>query len=193
MSYVTLAEFKTYVRNEISTSDDTDLQMVLDTADLLINDICQRSFTVSASSSARTYVPRCGESILRIHDCTAVASVVENGTTLTVTTDYQLEPVNRTTWAGETFPYEQIRRQGGNWYTSRDTGTVIVTATWSWPTAVPAAVKLAERVIGKDVLKHRDISFGLVASEFGAVKARVAPLVATILAPYRRLESFGVA
>ena len=60
---------------------------------------------------------------------------------------------------------------------------------------MPAAVKEACFIVAKDIAKHRDVSFGLIgATEFGGIRARVAPLVETMLAPYARVEhTIGIA
>lgn len=195
MSYVPLEDFKLYVRSEIGAAEDADLQQALDAADLMINKMCARVFTVAGTAAARTFVPDpLDGGILRIPDATTVTAITENGTALTVGTHYLLEPVNTTQWSGEVWPYEQIRRQNtGYWYTYNNTGTVAVTATWGWP-AVPEAVKLAAKILAKDLLSYRDVKFGLVGvSDFGGVKARQASLVGEILAPYRRVEGYGIA
>ena len=194
MSYVSEDEFRAYVRSEIDT-DSVDLQQSLDVADLMINKFCARTFQVAGSAAARTFVPdpRAG-GVLRIPDATTVTGITENGTALVVSTDYLLEPVNTTQWSGEVWPYEQIRRQStGAWYSYNGTGTVVVTATWGW-VATPAAVKMAAKILAKDIISHRDVKFGLVGvSEFGGVRARQASLVGEILGPYRRVESYGIA
>lgn len=195
MSYVSLDDFKSYARSETASADDGDLQQALDVADLMVNKMCARVFTVAGTASARTFVPDpTAGGILRIPDATTVTGITENGTALAVGTDYLLEPVNTTQWSGEVWPYDQIRRQNtGYWYGYRGTGTVVVTATWGWA-AVPAAVKLAAKVLAKDIMSYRDVKFGLVGvSDFGGVKARQASLVGEILAPYRRAESYGIA
>lgn len=194
MSYVSVDELKAYVRNEI-TGDDEEFQQALESADAMINARCARTFTVAGEeATARTFVPDTFSGVLRLPDFTELTALTENGSALTVTTDYQLEPVNTTTWAGEVWPYQQVRRQGnGYWYTYNGTGTVVVTATWGWP-AVPAAVKTAEKILAKDILLHRDVKFGLVGvSDYGGVRAREASLVEQMLTPYMRVESYGIA
>ena len=194
MSYVSLEEFKVYLRSEIAGADDADLQQALDVADGLVNEMCARTFVVAGVAAARTFVPdpRDGN-ILRIPDATTVTGISENGVALAVTSGYQLEPVNTMQWSGEVWPYSQIRRQTGPWYTYRDTGTVTVTATWGWA-AVPAAVKMAAKILAKDIIGHRDVKFGLVGvSDFGGVRARQALLVGDMLGRYRRSESFAIA
>lgn len=197
MSIVSLPEFKVYLRNELPTVDDVDLQLALDTADRVVFDICHRGFAAAGSGSARTYVPEedclLGSDVLAIDDCTTVTSVVENGTTLTSGTHYLKEPVRLTDWSGAARPITQLRRLDGCWYRYRHTGTVVVTGTWGWAT-VPEPVKSAARVAAKDIAMHRDVNFGVVgAGDFGTVKARVAPLVYTALAPFVRHDRNGIA
>lgn len=191
MSYVTLAELKTYLRNELPSADDADLQQALDSADTIINRYCGRTFTVASTASPRTYAPTGADrDVLRIHDATTITAVTENGTALTAATTYQTEPVQSITWTGETWPYEQLRRlEADAWYTSGGTGTVVVTGTWGWA-AVPAAVKQAAKILAKDIALHRDVRFGLVgATEFGGIRARQATIVGELLDSYRRAEA----
>ena len=198
MSTVAIADLKVYVRNEIASADNTDLQLAADTADSIIYDVTYRLPAVASAASDRTYVPEqdclLGADILSIDDCTTVVSVTENGTALVHNTDYVKEPVRLTDHAGVARPITQLRRLNGTWYRDRGLGTVVVNATWGW-LAIPAAFSTAARVAAKDILTHRDIKFGLIgATEMGAIKARVAPLVADILYPrYVRFDRVGLA
>lgn len=192
MSIVSVEEFKAYYRSELQ-GDDVLYQSALDAADSAIQETCQRKFAVAGSASARTFAPRALSNVLRIHDCTTVTSVVENGTTLTVNTDHITEPVQTVSWTGETTPITQLRRLSGNWYTDRGLGTVVVTATWGWA-AIPAAIKEACRILAKDIAKNRSASFGIAAiTDFGPTAIRENRQVGMLIAPYRRVEGFGVA
>jgi hypothetical protein len=192
VSIVALPTFKGYFRSEIS-ADDSIIQAVLDATDSVIQEICQRKFVVAGSASARTYAPTVGRNVLRIHDCTTITSVVENSTTLTADTDFVKEPVQTVSWSGETRPYEQVRRIGASWYTDNGKGTVVVTATWGWA-AIPSAVTQAALIGAKEILDQREVRFGIAAvNEFGPLRVRANPEVQRLLAPYMRVEGFGIA
>lgn len=192
-SYVALNEFQDYARNELAGSDDIIQQTCLDAAEQMINEFCARSFTVaSVTATARTYTPISPwTDVLRIHDCIAVSSVVEDGATV-ATVDYQLEPLNNFAWSGATIPYEQIRRPNNIWYWDGGKATVTVTARWGWA-STPDAVKSATLIIAKDVYQQRNTTSGVAGfGEFGAIRVRMNPLALNLLAPYRRAEAFGI-
>lgn len=192
MSIVDLEAFRGYYRTGIASDDPFALSAIA-AAESAIQEECQRSFAVAGTAAARTYVPRPCSGVLRIHDCTTVTSVVENSTTLTVAVDYQKEPVQTVSWSGETRPYEQLRRLSGPWYSYLGTGTVVVTATWGW-LAIPPAITEATMIMAKDIYDSRDVKFGIAAvTDFGPSRVRENPKVQQLLAPYKRVESFGIA
>lgn len=189
MSIVTLATFKTFDRN-LTTVDDTLAQYALDAADSWIFEYCQRKIVVASSASDRTYTPD-GSDLLRIHDCTTVVSVTYDGTTV-ASTEYQKEPT-AVSWSGETRPYEQLRRIASSWPRAYGEAVVTVNATWGWA-AIPSAVTQAALIVAKDIFDTREVRFGVGnVSEFGPTAVRVNKAAASLLAPYRRVESFGLA
>lgn len=192
MSIVAASDLQEYYRSEIS-GDQAFLQACLDAADEGVQDLCQRVFMVADAASARTYVPRECSDVLRIHDCTSVTSVVENGTTLTAGVDFQAEPVQTLSWSGVASPVEQLRRLSGVWYSYRHTGTVVVTATWGW-SAIPESIKMACRVGAKDLADARNVRLGIAAvNEFGPLRVRENPAVQRLAEKFMRTEAFGIA
>ena len=181
----TVEEVKAYARDETSTLNYEFIEQALEAAESAINNGCQRKFFEASTSSARVYdLP--SDSILRFHDCTAVASI--SGVS---SSDYRLEPLNGLSWAGEPRPYEQARLVSGGWQwnTSR---LVTVTATWGWA-AIPAQIKQACLVLAKDILSNRDVRFGLVAvTDAAGIGARTNSVVRDAIADYRRVEAWGV-
>ncbi len=162
--YVTVAQLKEYLRNEKPTEDDSFYEDAIETAEMVLDNECQRRFIVATTSTARLYVPpECG-TVLRVHDCTAVASISENGSAVS-SSDYQLEPVNALSWSGETVPYQQVRRKAGVvWYSSFEEATVSVTATWGWA-AIPPQIIESCKIAAKAVIDGRDLRYG--AESFG--------------------------
>ena len=190
--YTSYEGFAEYARDTTSAADVATANAALLAAEALVDEFCQRSFTVATTSSARVYTPETNESeVLRIHGCTAITSVVESGTTLTAA-QYQAEPLNNLTISGMTVPYTHLRRYAGFWYYDLGRPTVTVTATWGWA-AVPAAVVEATYIIGKDILQQRNNNSGIASfGDYGAVGVRMNPFALNLLRPLRRSEAFGI-
>lgn len=195
MAYVALSTFKAYLENQRSgTGNDDRLQAALDAAHQAIDNACARRFAIASGSSARVYRPgSTGSRELWIHDCTAISSVVEDGSALGAT-EYQAEPLNGLTWAGESVPYTCLRRTAGlAWWWDHDEPTVTVTATWGWA-AIPTPVVEACKILAKDIALTREVQFDVANfGEFGALRVRQNPQVNALLLPYRRAEAVGIA
>ena len=191
MRYLSQLKIKAYHRNEIPTADDDFIEEGGDGAEDFMDESCKRRFVVATSATPRVYAPRSGH-ILRIHDCTSITSVVNNGTTV-APADYQLEPLNGLTWSGEARPFEQIRLKSGSWSVDGE-ATVTVTAAWGWA-AIPPRIKHAALIVAKEIITNRDeVKFGLVGfSDVGGVSPRSNPIVTETINHYRRVESWGIA
>ena len=189
--YLTVEQIKAYCRNEIPTDDDEFVEAAGDAAEMALDAACQRRFAVAGAATARVFIPPCLDA-LRIHDCTTVTSVVNNGSTV-LAANYQLEPLNGLTWAGETRPYDQIRLLSGSWSRDGDEATTSITATWGWA-AIPDRITQAALILAKEIITNRDeVKLGLVGfSDVGGVVARTNPIVRDTIKDYRRLESFGI-
>lgn len=192
MDILSLEAFKSYLGDELGADSTADFTTALNATERDIHNYCgRRIFVGAAPATARLFVPN-GTSVARIYDCTSVTVVSDNGTTVSAS-DYQLEPVNGLSWAGESVPYDQIRRLSGCWTRDGAKAVLSVTAVWGWA-AIPAPVVEACKIVGKDIVLHRGVSFGIAAmTAEGGVRARQAAIVAQLLAPYRRVESFGLA
>jgi hypothetical protein len=195
--YLTVEQVKAYCRNELPTEDDEWFEAACDAAETALDQSCQRQFVVAGTTATtRLYRPDPRSSVLRVHDIanTTDLVVVEDGTTL-LSSDYQLEPVNGLTWAGEQRPYEQIRLLDGHWWEiDYDRATISVTARWGW-SAIPARIEQAALIIAKEIITNRDeVKLGLIGfSDVGGVVARTNPIVRETVAHYRRVESWGIA
>lgn len=192
MSFVSLDEFKVYMRDQLGAASDADMTTALAAGHQLVNEMCAREFVVASTASARVFVPDSSD-LLRIDDCTTVTVVSDNGTTIT-STDYQLEPLNSRGPGGVTVPYDQIRRTSGSWYRDGRKATVSITATWGW-SAIPDAIVEAVKILSKDVVDHRNVRGGMLSTMDGSGVARMrqASLVGDLIAPYKRVEAWGVA
>lgn len=193
--YVSVSTFKTYARVETATADDSEIEAALNAAESQLDIACQRRFEVApVTPSARVYVPN-DRTLLRIHDAVAVTAISNDGDALTAG-DYQLEPLNGISWAGDARPYDQIRLLGTNEWDFGDydgKATISVTARWGWA-AIPAPIVEACKILAKDILGNRDVRFGLVAvTDAAGVSARTNPVVRSTIEQYRRVEAWGIA
>jgi hypothetical protein len=175
-----------FARSEVS-GDIEWATVAVNAATEIIEGQCQRKFAAAAVASARLYVPT-NSDVLRIHDCTTVTLVTEDGTTV-ASTDYQLEPVNLLDWTGKTVPCEQIRRLSGCWYRNGAEATVSVTGTWGW-SAIPSAISQAAFVLAKSIVKTRDPQF---AGDFSWVIEHHADMLNDLRSRYKRAEAWGIA
>lgn len=187
MALFTTEELASYLRNEIPTEDYADLEGVAASTESLITKVSGRKWVVASGSSTRYYAPRAvGQDLIRIHDCTTVTSVLNDGTAVPVwassTGGYQLEPINGLDWAGESRPYEGIRYIGSRWAFDNYRATVAVTATWGWA-AIPDQVVRAGYVIAKDMWEFRNAQNAAGFEEFIEAKAKM------LLKGYRREEA----
>lgn len=192
MSNLSVAAFRAWKGNP-TAPDNATIQAAIDAAEFVIGEDVGRYFAVAGSSSARTYAPQFdGQTILPIHDCTSIVSVSNDGTTVTAGSNgYQAEPVN-VSWAGNARPYTQLRLLSGSWVHDKGRATVTVTATWGW-SALPSAYTEATKILAADVLDQRALQNGVVAfTEYAAIRVRANPMVAQLLAPLRRAESWGI-
>lgn len=190
MTLVTVQEFRDYTRNELSF-DDAEIAGVLAATDDLLADLCHRRWELATeTTSTRYYAPRSWSDVIRIHDCTTVTAVTASGAAVAAS-EYQLEPLNGLDWAGNSRPYEQMRRIGSYWPFDSFRSTVAVTATWGWP-SIPEQVTRAAMVLAKDIAAHREIAFGtVVVPDVAALRVRQASLVSDLIKSWRRPEALG--
>lgn len=183
MAYISLADFKLYVRNELGSTDDVMLQAGLNAAEAAINEMCGRSFDVAGAASVRVFVPE-SEQLVIIDDATTVTLVQENDATVDAS-GYQLEPLNGRRRSGKVVPYDQIRRIYGTWYQDPERrASLSITGTWGWA-ATPAEVIEATKILAKDILHQRDNRSGVAGfGEFGSVRVRQNPYVVELVSPY---------
>lgn len=190
-NYVTQPAFDEYVGDQQGAGNVANRTSALLAAERAVSEYCSRSFAVAGdTATARTYAAN-DRQVLRIHDCTEVASIAVAGTTIASST-YQLEP-HSVSWTGLAVPYNQVRRLLDAWWvTSPGEATITVTAKWGW-SAVPAEVVEATKIIGKDILAQRHTVGNIAAvGDFGGT-VRINTYVRQLLAPLRRVEAFGVA
>lgn len=195
MSYVSVAELRGWL-GIADAADDTSLQAAADTASAWIDEWCGESFVVPTAATARWFYADSWNYVAVDAFANTTGLVVatddnEDGTaetTWTITTEFVLEPPGGRTVGTATGPYRAVRAVGGRTFPCSTYGRplVSVTARWGWP-AVPAPVKQATFVLAAEQWKLKDAPFGVAGfGEFGVVRVRQNPVVAQLLAPYRR-------
>jgi hypothetical protein len=195
VSYVTVAELRGWLGIG-DAADDALLSQAVDTAAAWIDEYCGETFVVPTAATARLFHAD-GWNLVRVDTFASTTGLVvatddnDDGTaetTWTITTDYILEDANGRTVGEAQGPYRSIRAVGARSFPCSSSGRplVSVTARWGWP-ATPAPVKQAAYVLAAEQWKQKDAPFGVAAfGEFGALRVRANPVVAQLLAPYRR-------
>lgn len=192
VDWLSVEDLKAYCRDEIPTDNDEHYEDAIDAAVGLLQRDTNRVFTIAGdTATARVYRPYRDRRLLFIDDCTEITSVVENGATLTVGVGYQAEPLNGLTFSGESSPYHTLRRLSACWYTDDDKATVSVTAKWGW-SSIPPLVLSATKILAKDILSTRQVSFGLVAvTESAGITARTNPIVRACVEKFHLAKAPG--
>ncbi len=163
--YLDVATFKQWAHDDVNVDDNLIKRAIL-AAEELIDQRASRELqvvTASTSATSRSKVPDVGSNILPIWDADEITIVVENGTTLTEGTHYQLEPVGqRSQTTGAYRPYSKIRRLYGCWYTDDGKATVTITGKWGWAEAsFPNLVIEACTSVAQDWLANRGTHHGI--------------------------------
>lgn len=191
--YITLANLKNYLKIDDSV-EDTLLESIIESASRSIDKIANRRFYLDATATARTYRPA---NIMRVitDDIGSTSGLIlktdpdtsgNYQTTLTLGTDYIVEPTNALV-QGYPVTYLTIVSSNAFSYAINYRPTVQVTAKWGWPT-VPDDVEQATYILSADLYKRKDSIGGVLGlSELGAI--RMSPLgrdIAAMVRAYRR-------
>jgi hypothetical protein len=118
-------------------------------------------------------------------------------TLLTINTDFLVEPRNQQFGGQVAWPYTQLRARALLKFPTRlyawQPDTVKVTGTFGWA-AVPADIKQATKIIAAQFVKLADAPLGVAGwGAYGDIRVRDIPQASTLLAPYRKGSSFGIA
>lgn len=165
-----------------------------------IEKYCGRQFHSSGTVASDRYFDPTGRTV-HIDDCRSITAVAvdtdDNGTHVTVTTDYQaLPPYGRDPLLGDVPYTELLALSELTWKYDLDRrGTVKVTGLWGW-SSVPDDVKRATAILAQDLLRDPESQFGglAVAAEGIVLGARIPARVIGLLAPYvRAVRVLGIA
>ena len=200
--YATLAKMKSSL-GITDTSDDTDLESAIEAASRQIDAHCGRGrkFWQDGSVVARKYTPMMATTITTADISTLTGLLVKVDTTddgtfdtsLTISTDFQVEPVNA---AAEypVQPWTSIRLLDGTItsFTRLASGrpSVEVTAKFGW-SAVPDAVERATVIQARSIFKSQDTTFGSFQLSIDGQPMRVPaldPMARAQLEPFVRYD-----
>lgn len=201
--YISEQEYLDYESSGAQTGDGV-IQAAIGAASRLVEAHTGRIF--STTTSTLHYSP-CAESpwVIDVDDISTTGSLVVKtdtgmdgsySTTLAITTNFVLEPVNQSFGGLTGWPYTRIRGRSMLTFPIRyypwQPETVQVHAVFGWP-AVPDPVKQATKILAAQYVKLGDSPLGVAGfGDFGAVRVREIPQVAALLAPYRTGDSYGI-
>lgn len=196
--YATLAQLKAELAISVSdTTTDTKLETAIAAASRQIDGFCARRFWQDGTVQVRTYYAGDEDECWTddISTTTGLIVKVDYGndgsfsTTLTVSTDYLLHPLNALSNTPAR-PYECIRTtENGQYFPEWDNRpSVQVTAKFGWP-AVPDDVTKACLTQAAQLYKASDAPFGGISFGDGSVvrvRSALNPIAAALLEPYVR-------
>jgi len=198
--YATLQQVKAAARITDSVDDEL-LETAIESSSRMIDGYCERRFYTNGTETR--YFAATNSYVVDVDDIAGTAITVETSAGLDgiydetwTTSDYQLEPLNRTN-AGLDFPITRLRAIGDYLFpvdpVAHETG-VKITGVFGFATAVPAAVKQA--CILSSLRQYQRFSSALGVAGFGdmgAVRvARIDPDIQSMLMPFRKV-THGVA
>jgi hypothetical protein len=179
------------------TDDDTKLTRAIAAASRQIDQYCGRRFWQDPDPVARRFRPD-SAGVVYVDDISTsddlIVAVDDSatgvyGTTLTVDSDFFLEPFNASS-SIPVRPYEEIHIGDTSqaYFPSFRNASVQITARWGWP-AVPDDICKATCLQAAQLFKSKDAVFGVAAfGEFGPLRVRSAlnPIAEGLIAPYAK-------
>lgn len=196
--YATLAQ----LRQRFSIDDPFDdaiLEHVLGAVSRLIEQHCGRVFYDAGAVAARVFYPD-STTLVTVDDFHTTTGLVvktdddDDGTyetTWTISTDFQVEPLNGVVDGVPGHPYKRINAHSGERsFTVSRRPTVEVTADWGWA-SVPEPVREACLLQASRLFNRKGSPFGVAGvAEFGQIRllSRLDPDVELMLAAYSRFD-----
>lgn len=199
---ITAAEYGAYTGVNIPVDPTRSGQWddALTVASRWVEKYCGRQFHDSGAVASARYFDPTGPTV-HIDDCRSISSVAvdtnDDGTHITVTTDYQALPAYGHDPLLGDVPYTELRALSDlTWKYDLDRrGSVKVTGLWGW-SSVPDDVKRACAILAQDLLRDPESQFGglAVAAEGIVLGARIPARVIGLLGPYvRAVKILGIA
>jgi hypothetical protein len=195
MAYTTISLVKSYLGiPSAEASQDTELTAAVNAATETVNGVCNTDF--ESTSEARVFRPA-DPSVVYVDQFNTLTGLVVKtdtsndgtfDTTLTITTDFVVEPFN-------TAPFTMLRNVSGTWpmYTS-NRATVQVTAAYGdqVSTGVPYAIQQAALMLAARYYQRRSSPLGITTGfqDWGPMRiSRQDPDVAALLQQYKVLST----
>jgi hypothetical protein len=188
----------------VDTADDYELHLACFAASRAIEHHTGRLFWRTAAGTARTFAAD-SRGCLRLPRFCDLLTVSELATddgsgafaTVWAPTDYQLLTAGGANASAfpEPRPYDEIAAHARSFPVvcagSSRRDRVRVTGVWGWP-SVPMSIRQAALILAQETFKAKD-TFGGVAGfgEFGVVRLRDNPLLATYVDPYTRMDAYA--
>lgn len=190
-AYITKEEFKSYQKIDRDEKDDL-IESAIIAASSDIESYCGRQFNRADTLSSRIYTSRFYAWVdvddfwtdegLEVEYADSGDDVLYSN----VATLYHLSPVNGIQNGQLGWPYRKISVRGSSWRFPEYESSIRVTAKWGW-VAVPAPVRQSCLIMAAERFKLKDAPFGVAGvSDFGVMRVRQNPMVATMLRPYVR-------
>ena len=201
--YITEQELLDYIKSGANLGNSV-TQGAITAASRAVEAHCGRIFYQRAATTLY-YSPATQDGPIYIDDLATTASLAVRtddgtgtyGTLLTINTHFILEPRNQQFGGQAGWPYMSIRGLAALTFPLRyyawQPDTVKVTGTFGWA-AVPEDVKQATKIIAAQYVKLADAPLGVAGwGAYGDIRVRDIPQASTLLAPYRKGTSFGIA
>lgn len=191
--YITLANLKNYLKIDDS-AEDTLLEQIIESASRSIDKIANRRFYLDSTATARTYRPIGNLRVITDDIGSTTGLILKTDpnstgtyqTTMTLNTDYIVEPTNALA-KGRPVNYLTIVGSTALSLPVNYWPQVQVTAKWGWP-EVPDDIEQATYILSADLYKRKDSIGGVLGlSELGAI--RMSPLgrdIAAMVRAYKR-------
>ena len=193
MPYATLTQLKSALRLTDSI-DDTNLTLALNSAEEAINAWCGRTFGSAGTAVTSRYYAAGKPDDVEVDDLTSITTVEwsRDGSTWTVTTDYQAEPLNRYT-DGMTWPITRLRAINSfSWPVFNGVQTVRVTGVYQFG-SIPSSVTQATILQASRVFARLSSPLGVAGFAEGIggmyVRGGLDVDVQQLLMPYRRYRA----
>lgn len=204
-AYATPVQFRSFVR-DTSNEDLATITQALLSASRKIEQVCGRHFY--QTTETQFFSPQRNKPWLLDLDDMDIATTTglvvavqwanesNYGETWTINTDFVPEPRNQSVAGIDGWPYTTLRSLAKLWppqIADFYLDTVKVTGTFGWA-AVPDPIVHATLILAGEIYKSGDAIFGVAGFDnFGAVRVRENPMVASLLQPYKKANTLMVA
>jgi hypothetical protein len=209
--YITEQEFRDYIKTPSGDKGKNEILGAISAASRSVDSFCGRYFNQRDETqyfSANPKDPNClwilplDDMDLATTSGLTVSSETGNDGTYplswTVNVDFIAEPINQSQNGITPWPYTSLRSIGTHVWPIRfiewQRPTVKIVGRWGWPVAPPDPVKRATAIIANQLWKLGEAPLGVAGwGSYGDIRVREIPQAASLLAPYRKVGTMGIA